>query len=110
MAELIKELAHHSKQAINIAMNAVLKGDRKRQFQEMIKEVIEVITPETEKKQKTDQTHGLPSDKKVFEDDIIPQIESGITVYLAQQNRSIDLHWNVNLEFLDIIDEGKCTI
>ena len=73
----------------------------------MIKEVIEVLTPTQEKKKKTDQQYGIPSDKKVFEDDILPQIESAITTYLARQNRSIDLQWNVNLDFLQIIDEGK---
>ena len=106
MAEIIKTIARQNKQAVAVAINTVLKGERKRLFEEMLTEVAEVLTP-PEKKKKTDEPHGIPSDDKVFEDDILPQIVTGIKNYLTQQNRSIDLQWNVDFGFIDTIHEGK---
>ena len=105
MAEIIKTIARQNKQAVAVAINTVLKGDRKRLFEEMLNEVAEVLTP-PEKKKKTGEPYGIPSDDKLFEDDILPQIVTGINTYLAQQNRSIDLQWNVDFGFIDLIKEN----
>ena len=106
-ANIIKVISRQSTQAVAVAIKTVLKGERKRNFQEMLNEVADALSALPEKKEKTDKPYGIPSDEKVFEDDICPQIKSGITTYLDKLNRSIDLQWNVDFGFIDTIHEGK---
>jgi hypothetical protein len=106
MAEQIKAIARANKQAVAVAIKTALKGDRKRIFEDMLNEVAEVLTS-PEKKKRTDEPCEIPSDDKLFENDILPQIVTGINTYLNQQNRSIDLQWNVDFGFIDLIHEGK---
>jgi hypothetical protein len=109
MAELIKELAKHNKEAVGLAISTVLKGDKKRQFEVMLKEVIDHLPSPPAKKRKTETKKQirLPSNKSTFEEDILPQIELGITSYLNQQNQSIDLKWNFDPSFMDTIQQGR---
>ena len=104
MATLIKKLAKHNKEAIATSINASLKGDRKRKFADMLKSVMEHLPCPPNKKRKT--VH-LPSNKRMFKEDILPKLQLGINSYLADQNRSLDLHWNIDLTFMNTIQQGK---
>ena len=60
MAEVIKTIARQNKQAVAVAINTVLKGDRKRLFEDMLNEVAEVLTPPEKKKKQTNHMDYPP--------------------------------------------------
>ena len=101
MAAIIKSISCHSVEAVNLAINTVLR-ENKQQFEENLKKLADVLDLEPPTKKKTPvRRYTIPSSQRMFNDQVLPQIRAGVEEYNCAENKLVELKWNINLSFVD---------
>ena len=109
-SEYLRQLRTHADEAVDMAVENAMTQDEKIQFNELLKKLHSALkTPAQKKKKQEGKEHGIPAAKDLFEEKVIPQIRRNINKFEGQQNRSIDLNWDLNLKFVEEFTDGKLT-
>ena len=113
MASLIRSLSEHDDEAVDLAIDAVLKGTQKGEFTEILKKISGVLKPKgaIQKKRKVSaqKEHRIPSDQEIFKSKILPLIRENILKYEKLQNNGFEPDWKINLDFIDSFNKGELT-
>ena len=113
MASLIRTLSEHDDEAVDLAIDAVLKADQKAQFTKILNDITGVLKPKgpAPKKRKVagHKEHHIPSDQKLFKEKILPKIRENIENYEKLQNNLLVPDWKLNLDFIDNFNNAELT-
>jgi hypothetical protein len=107
MADTIKQIASSSAEAVQVAINSVLAGQKaRRQFEENLKSIADLlVAPSTKKRKRGGCT--IPSDKAIFTQKIIPQIREAVERYEDSVTKAVEVKWKVHFSFVEKFDNKQ---
>jgi len=111
MAAVIKSIAGFSEEAVNVAINCVFSSDedKKRVFEENLNAVVNILNTSNSQRTKTRKRRLVPSDTKIFRENVLPQIQKAIEKYEKVEETSVDEEWKLNFSFIDKFEKAELT-
>ena len=107
-SDYLRQLRTHADEAVDMAVENVMTQDEKLQFNYLLKKLHSALkTPSQKKKKQEGKEHRIPAAKDLFEENVMSQIRRNIKKFEGQQNRSIDLNWDLNLKFVEEFTDAK---